>query len=384
MQVFSDISFIIIVSTFLAVLSVVTHQPIIIAYIVAGALLGPFGFSVVKGIPFLNGVSHIGVVLLLFLAGVVLHPRRLFELFKETIIITIATGILFCLIFAAVGRLFGFTHIECLVIGIALMFSSTILVVKLLPTTALHQKRMGSLCIAVLIAQDIIAVAVLLVFTGRRPESALQTALIPVVAVAFIAGMMLMEQYVIRPVMVRVDYYHEVIYLMALGWCFAGAVIAQKIGFSHEIGAFIAGLSLARSPISLFISEGLKFFRDFFLVLFFFTLGAQINFAVVKVILIPALVFSVLVMGLKPVGYTFFFRFNGEQRRFSKEIGIRLGQASEFSLIVALAANSAKDISQNVTQLIEVVFIITLIVSSYITVIFLPTPIGASKVLKQD
>jgi glutathione-regulated potassium-efflux system ancillary protein KefC len=384
MQVFSDIAVIIVISTFLAVVAVLTRQPIIIAYIIAGIALGPWGFSIVKGISFLNGASHIGVVLLLFLAGVVLHPRRLVELFKETIIITVATGFLFCTVFAFVARLFGFSILECVIVGIALMFSSTILVVKLLPTTALHQKRMGSLCIAVLIAQDIIAVAVLLILSGRRPGPALQTALIPVVGAAFIAAVMFAEQYLIRPVMRRVDYYHEVIYLMALAWCFGCAMIAQKIGFSHEIGAFIAGVSLARSPISLFLSEGLKFFRDFFLVLFFFTLGAQIDLLVVKTIIIPAIVLSALLLAIKPLGYILLFRFNGEQRRFSREIGIRLGQASEFSLIVGITAMEAHDIGQNAAQLIAVVFIITLIISSYITVFFLPTPIGSSGTLKQD
>lgn len=384
MQVFSDIAIIIVVSTCLAVIGVLTRQPIIIAYILAGIALGPWGFSIIKGISFLNGVSHIGVVLLLFLAGVVLHPRRLVELFKETIIITVVTGLIFCTIFAAVARIFGFSILECVIIGIALMFSSTILVVKLLPTTALHQKRMGSLCIAVLIAQDIIAVAVLLFLSGRRPGSVLQTALIPVVGATFIAAVMFGEQYIIRPIMRKVDYYHEVIYLMALAWCFGCSIVAQKIGFSHEIGAFIAGLSLARSPISLFLSEGLKFFRDFFLVLFFFTLGAQIDILIVKIICIPAIVLSILLLVMKPLGYMLLFRFNGEQRRFSKEIGIRLGQASEFSLIVGLTALASNDISRNAAQLIAIVFIITLIVSSYITVFFLPTPIGSSGTLKQD
>ena len=383
--IFFDIAIVIVVSACLAWLTLLTRQPIIIAYIITGVALGPWGLKIVQEIDFIDQVSRLGVTLLLFLVGLVLHPKRILDLFKQTILVTVAA----CLIFSVLSALFafivvGFSTLESIIVGLALMFSSTILVVKLLPTITLHQRHMGFLCIAVLIAQDLIAVGILLFLSGSRPESPLNLFLMPFIGVAFVAIAFLFEQYLLRWVMKQVELYHEVLYLVALGWCFGLALLAKSIGFSYEVGAFIAGLALARSPISLFLSEGLKFFRDFFLVLFFFALGARIDLLVLQSVFFPSLLLTLILLALKPLVYILLFRLTGEKGAFSREIGFRLGQASEFSLIIALFAYSLGTISQRASQLIQTVAIITIVVSSYITVYFFPTPLGIRRKLKQD
>ena len=381
---FFSISLIVAVSALSACIGVVSRQPIVVAYIAAGILLGPWGFSLVKNVELINDISHIGVVMLLFLAGLVLHPQRLISLFRKTMLITIGAGAVFTVLIGTLLVLWRFPLAEAVITGTALFFSSTILVVKLLPTTTLHQQRMGSLCIAILVAQDLIAITILLFLKGERPDSWVGAVLVPLRGIAGIAVVMLLEQFAIRPLMRRVEYYHEVLLLLALGWCFGIAAGADYIGFSHETGAFIAGLALARSPISYFLSEGLKFFRDFFLVLFFFTLGAQINLPVVKEIWMVALAAGVLLLAVKPLLYRWLFIRSGEQNRFSTEIGIRLGQSSEFSLIVAVVAAEHAFISLKMSQLIQLTAIFTMIVSSYLTVAFFPSPLGAKSTLKQD
>lgn len=383
-HVFFSIAIIIVVSAVSATLGILSRQPIVVAYIAAGVILGPWGFSIVENVELINEISHIGVIMLLFLAGVVLHPHRLLTLFRKTMLITLTVGIICSLAVTGLLLVWHFPLVESLLAGIALLFSSTILVVKLLPTTTLHQQRMGSLCIAVLVAQDLMAIAILLFLDGERPDSVFRSILIPLMGIAGIALVMVGEQFVIRPIMKKTEYYHEVLLLLALGWCFGIAVLADTAGFSHEIGAFIAGLSLARSPISFFISEGLKFFRDFFLVLFFFTLGAQIDLSIIRMVWAPALMCALMLLGLKPLLYRWLFMRTGENGQFSTEIGIRLGQSSEFSLIVAIVAAGQAHISTNVSQFIQVTTIFTMIISSYITVAFFPSPLGTKGKLKQD
>jgi glutathione-regulated potassium-efflux system ancillary protein KefC len=383
-QVFFPIAIIIVVCAVSATLGIFSRQPIVVAYIAAGILLGPWGFSVVENIELINEISHIGVIMLLFLAGVVLHPQRLLALFRKTMLITVTAGLICTAAITVLLLAWHFPPLKSLLAGVALLFSSTILVVKLLPTTTLHQQRMGSLCIAVLVAQDLLAITILLFMNADRPDSLIGHLLMPLSGIAGIALVMLGEQFVIRPIMKKTEYYHEVLLLLALGWCFGIAMLSDVAGFSHEIGAFIAGLSLARSPIAFFISEGLKFFRDFFLVLFFFTLGARIDLSIIRYVWAPALMCAVLLLGLKPLLYRWLFMRTGENGQFSTEIGIRLGQSSEFSLIVAVVAVQHTLIGVKVSQLVQVTTIFTMIISSYITVAFFPSPLGVKGKLKQD
>jgi len=383
-DVFSSIAVIIIVSAVSACIGVVSRQPIVVAYIAAGVILGPHGFSVVKNVGLVNDVSHIGVVMLLFLAGIVLHPQRLLILFRKTMLVTFVAGFVCSAMMTGLFMAWGYTLPEAVIGGGALMFSSTILVVKLLPTTTLHQQRMGSLCIAILIAQDLVAIAFLIFLKGERPDSLFAGFLMVGRGVAAIAVVMLAEQFLIRPLMRRIEYYHEVLLLLALGWCFSVAVTAKMIGFSHEIGAFLAGLALARSPIAFFLSEGLKFFRDFFLVLFFFTLGAGIDLSVIRTVWPAAISGGVLLLAIKPLLYRWLFIKTGETPSFGTEIGIRLGQSSEFSLIVAIVAMRQGMIGFKASQLVQMTTIVTMIVSSYLTIVFFPSPLAAKEKLKQD
>jgi Kef-type K+ transport system membrane component KefB len=382
--VFLDISIVVIVSAVLAWLSLLTRQPIIIAYILAGVLLGPWGLMLVTRLEFINQVSDIGITLLLFLAGLSLHPRKMVELFSKTIVLTLATSLLFALVAALVFFRFGSTVVESAVAGAAMMFSSTILVVKLMPTNTLHQKHMGAVAIAVLIMQDVLAVLIIAFIKGGSSTSVtgwLTTMLIGVL-LALLA--IVAERYVMRKIIAQVQRYNELLNLMTLAWCFILALVAEQIGLSHEIGAFIAGVALANGPISNFLAEGLKFFRDFFLVLFFFTLGAKLDFALMGTMMLPALVLSALLLALKPVVFDIAFKLSGETGKFSRELGVRLGQNSEFALILAVIAARSGIMSERVSQLVQLVAILTMAVSSYILVFFFPTPLGATKPLKID
>jgi Kef-type K+ transport system membrane component KefB len=128
----------------------------------------------------------------------------------------------------------------------------------------------------------------------------------------------------------------ETLILLTLGWCLEIALAAETLGLSLEIGAFIAGVALARSPLAFFLSEQLRPFRDFFFVFFFFVLGTQLDPAAIRTLFLPGLLLTLLMMATKYISFRTLFRRVGEDKNFAHETGARLAQASEFSLLVVV------------------------------------------------
>ncbi len=384
--VFIEISLIIIACAVLSWLALLLRQPIIIAYLAGGLLMGAGGLGWIEDTSFIEEISRIGITLLLFLAGIVLHPRRLKELFRQTILLTLANSLISGLICTLFCLVWGFDLASSLFIGLPLIFSSTILVIKLLPTTALHHKRMGSYCIAILIAQDLIAIAILIMMGAQHGEGSalMHWLLLPLKGVALIAAVFGFEQVILRRIMARCDRFHETLQLLALGWCLGVAVIAEHIGLSYEVGAFIAGVALARSPLSFFLSEGLRPFRDFFLVFFFFALGTRIDLTIAGSLLLPALILTVLMMLTKYLTFRTLFRVVGEPGPFARETGMRLAQASEFSLIVAVVAHTDGWLNDSAFMMVQLVTVFSMIISAYIVVARFPSPLATNPKLKQD
>jgi len=380
------LSVLLVASAFLAYLAVILKQPIIIAYILCGILIGPWGFGLIRHVEFIETISHFGITLLLFLAGLCLHPQKLLGLSKRTSIVTMANCLGSFVIAFLFSLLFRFSLVDSLCIGLALMFSSTILVVKLLPTTKLHQKRMGAICISVLILQDLLAIAVLaFIRCIGSPQGALisfSTLLIKLCL--FLVILALFERYILRKVMLHVERIHEVLFILGLAWCFGVASISNEMGLFYETGAFFAGLVLARHKISFFISEKLKPLRDFFLVLFFFALGANLNLLVMVNIIVPSVILAMIFIAVKPWIFKKAFIWAGEEKAFSQETGMRLGQLSEFSLLIALLAFELGHISSSASQFIQFTAILTFVISSYLVVYKYPTPIGTSEDLIRD
>ncbi len=381
-----DLSILLVGAAFLAYVAVLIKQPVIIAYILCGVLIGPWGFGLIRHVEFIETIAHLGITLLLFLAGLCLHPQKLLGLFKKTLLVTLANCTGSFIVAFLFSLLFRFSMTDSLCIALALMFSSTILVIKLLPTTKLHQKRMGAICISVLIMQDLLAIAVLaFVRCIGSPQGALISFSVLLVKLClFLVILVLFERYILRKVMSHVERTHEVLFVLGLAWCFGVASISNEIGLFYETGAFFAGLVLARHKIAFFISEKLKPLRDFFLVLFFFALGANLNLSVIMNIFVPSMVLATVFIVIKPWIFKKVFVWAGEEKSFSEETGMRLGQLSEFSLLIAFLAVELGHISSSASQLIQFTTILTFIISSYLVVYKYPTPIGTSEELIRD
>jgi Kef-type K+ transport system membrane component KefB len=371
-----------------ASIALYTRQPLIIAYIALGACIGPYGLSLVKDPNLLADIGHIGIIFLLFLLGLDMQPQALWATLRKSTVVAIFCSAIFLSIGFGVAKLFGFSTLDSLVVGATMMFSSTIIGIKLLPTTVLHHRHIGELMIGLLLLQDLLAIIVIMILLSA--ESSGTDGMAGDLAILFlslpllIGAALLFVRFILLPLITRFDHFHEYIFLIALGWCLGLAEAAAALGLSAEIGAFIAGITIATSPISQYIAVNLKPLRDFFLILFFFSVGARFDLAALNEVLLPAIVLSILVLGLKPVVYRYLLKGVSVHRSLAWNLGFRLGQSSEFSLLIAYIAIGAALISEKASLLIQATTIITLLVSSYIVVFNYPTPIGISDRLRRD
>lgn len=374
-------------AAFLSTLVLYTKQSLLVAYILLGAMLGPWGFQLVPDVTTVQQIGDVGILFLLFLLGLHLQPQNLAHMLRKVTWIALVSSIVFALIAYWVGRVFGLNVTESWILGGAMMFSSTIIGLKLLPTTILHHQHTGEVMISVLLMQDVIAIIVLILINGAHKTGGFSIDDIILVGInlpALCAFAFAVEKHILIRLLARFDRTQEYVFLLSIGWCLGLSVLAQKIGLSEDIGAFIAGVALAASPISLFIAESLKPLRDFFLVIFFFSIGATFNFDLAQQIIVPALILSALVLIIKPALFYLLLGHSGEKKQVAKEVGIRLGQASEFSLMVASIALSTKLISDKASNMIQATTILTFIVSSYFVVLKYPTPIALSDKMRKD
>ena len=299
----------------LATVALYARQALLVSYILLGFLFGPWGFALVTDARVITEIAHIGVIFLLFLLGLNLHPQKLIALLRQTTFVTAVSSGAFAISAAVIGWLFDLDFIECIVLGAACMFSSTILGLKLLPTMVLHHQRTGEVIISVLLLQDLVAIAVLLFvrYLGRGALPAFDLLLLLLSVPTLVVVAFLGERYVLVPLMRRFDGIHEYVFLLIIGWCLGIAELATYLGLSPEVGAFIAGVAVATNPISLFIAETLKPLRDFFLVIFFFSLGASFDLTMLPAVLVPACLLAVLTLVFKPIVFAALLRRAGKR-----------------------------------------------------------------------
>lgn len=364
-----------------------TKQSLLVAYILLGSALGPWGLAMVPDVSTVQQVGDIGIVFLLFLLGLHLQPQNLLHMLKKVTWIAIVSSIFFAVIAYYIGTWFGLSNVESLVLGGAMMFSSTIIGLKLLPTTILHHQHTGEVMISVLLMQDVIAIILLILLNGAHQVGGVSLDNLLLVGIS-LPGLCLLaffgERFILIKLLARFDRTQEYVFLLSIAWCLSLSVLAKVLGLSEDIGAFIAGVALASSPISLFIAESLKPLRDFFLVMFFFSIGATFNFGVASQVVIPAVILSILILIIKPVLFYILLAKSGEKKGVAKEVGVRLGQGSEFSLLVASIGLSTHLISEAASSLIQATTILTFIVSSYYVVLKYPTPIALSESMRKD
>ena len=370
----------------LATFALYARMSLIVVYIFLGILLGPSSLNLVADPQLIKDIAEIGIIFLLFLLGINLQPQKLLQLLKQTTLVTGLSSILFLLIGFVIALLFKFTYLESLIIGAAMMFSSTIIGIKLLPTTVLHHQHVGEIIISILLLQDIIAIIILVLLPAdwlmAGPEVEIFKLVLSFIGVITFAYFF--ERYVLIYFIRRFDRIQEYIFLMAIGWCLGMAQLASLVGLSAEIGAFIAGIVLATNPIAIHIGESLKPLRNFFLIIFFVALGASFDLSIIQEVLIPGIALSGILLLVKPYAFKLLLLKSGEKTSTAAEVGMRLGQISEFSIFIAVLALQLGVIGTKASYLIQVSTLITFIFSSWFIVMRYPTPIAVSDKLRRD
>ncbi len=369
-----------------AALALYAGQSLLIAYIFLGAAVGPWGLALVEDSRTIASVGHVGIIFLLFLLGLNLHPQKLLRMLREAVLVTLLSSLAFAAVGTAIALAFGFSLRDAWLIGACMMFSSTIIGLKLLPTTALHHKHLGEVIISVLLLQDLVAIGLLLAVEamGLETVSALEVLEIAVGPALLAAAAFAAARHALLPVMQRFDTIQEYLFLAAVGWCLGVAQLGHVMGLSYEMGAFIAGVALATNPVSTFIAESLKPLRDFFLIMFFFSLGAGFELPRLPDVALPALALAVAMLVMKPWTFRALLRWEQEKVPLSAEAGARLGQVSEFSLLVSALALSAGVMGEDAAYAVQAATLVTFIVSSYWIVARYPTPIATNAQLRRD
>lgn len=368
---FFEIALILGVATFLGVIGRKLRQPLIIMFLAAGILSGPAGLGIVRSYDQIDLLAKVGIALLLFIVGLKLD----LHLIRTTGPVALATGLGQILFTSCVGLILalvmGMTMLNAAYVAVALTFSSTIIIVKLLSDKNEIDSLHGQIAVGFLIVQDIAAILALVALTtlGSRADtdgSALfESVLIVVKGVGFLVVVGLLMRYVLPYIVQRLSYSQELLALFAISWAVFLGATSEYLEFSKEVGAFLAGISLASTGYRDQISTRLTGLRDFLLLFFFIDLGARLDWSTVGAQLGYSAVFSIFVLVGNPIIVLFIMGLMGYRRRTSFMAGLVVAQISEFSLIVAALGLSLGHITPETMGLITLVGVITICVSTY-------------------
>lgn len=368
---FFEISIVIITATFCATVAKLLRQPMIPAYILSGIILGPSVLAVIETGEELKTLSTFGISFLLFLVGIELDVRK----FLKTSKVAVTIGIIQMVFAVGVGYLIiialGFASMEALFLALALGFSSTIVVLKLLEEKKEISSLHAQIIIGLMLTQDFIALLFLIFFgvlsqaTGE-PIEVLQSFLWTIPKAA---GLLLVTLGSAKFLLSRVFRYFarstELLFLGAISWCLVYALLAHELGFSIEVGSFLAGVSLSFVPYSIDIASRIKSLRDFFLPIFFAILGGQLVFSGSNDILLPTVILSALVLLGSPILVSGILLAWGYRARVSFRVGTAIGQVSEFSFIVVTLGLTAGVIGQDIVSLVALIGLVTMTLSTY-------------------
>jgi Kef-type K+ transport system membrane component KefB/Trk K+ transport system NAD-binding subunit len=363
-------------------------QPLLIGYILTGILAGPLFLDILSSNENYQAFAHIGVSLLLFIVGLNLNLK----LIKEVGLISLVTGVgqvLFTSIIGfGIGYMLGFGIINSIIIAIALTFSSTIIIVKLLSDKKDLETLYGKISMGFLIVQDLIAIIILMIISSlisSKSESlTLKLFETLIFAIVSIIITIILSKWILPKFLEKIAKKTEVLFIFIISWALAIPALFQYFGFSLEIGALLAGIALASSPYQFEISARIKPLRDFFIVMFFILLGSQMipindssvtnSFAdkiniigeTFSPILLPAIVFSLFVLIGNPLIVLILMTKLGYSSRTGFLAGLTVAQISEFSLILSMLAKDAGILTTTEVSMVTLIGIITITGSTYL------------------
>lgn len=366
-EVFLQVSFIILIVLAVSFIMRLLRQPLIVGYILAGIFLGPYFLGVLPGVETVKTFSEIGIALLLFIVGLHLTPRVIKEVGRISLITGMGQIFFTAVIGYLIALLLGFSLITSLYIAIALTFSSTIIVLKLLSDKGDLESLYGKVSIGFLLVQDFVAILALIIISSLTSgENFLGT-----VSFTFLKGLIILA-FLFPISMYMLPEFHnffarsqEFLFIFSLAWGLGIASLFYFAGLSIEVGALLAGVLLSVSPYSLEMNSKLRPLRDFFIISFFLLLGAQIAVGNVSQLIFPSIVMSILVLIGNPLIVMALMGLEGFTKRTSFLSGLTVAQIGEFSLIFVALGTKAGHIPNEILSLITIISLITIGLSTY-------------------
>ncbi|MCA9329292.1 cation:proton antiporter [Candidatus Saccharibacteria bacterium] len=366
--VFNEIGMVIALGASISLVMRIFKQPLIIGHILTGILAGPFFLKIIHADASFNGLAEIGVALLLFIIGLDLSLKT-FSRVSKTVLTTTALQIgLITSIGYASSRLLDFSKTESFILGLGLAMSSTIIIVKLLNDKKELTRLYAQIAIGVLLLQDVIAtIAKIALATKTHEGSVLETIIIlGIRGLILVFGLYLLVRYLIPMFTKTIEQSKELLVIFALGWGLGFALLFARVGFSIEIGALFAGISLAGLPYSNEMASRLKPLRDFFLIIFFITLGQTMAPGTLGNIIAPAIILSLIVLILKPLVVMIGMGALGYTKRASFKTAIAMSQVSEFSLVFLTAGVASGFVTERASTTLTLTALITFAISAYL------------------
>ncbi|MEX2014615.1 MAG: cation:proton antiporter [Candidatus Saccharimonadales bacterium] len=367
-HVFSELSLVIIVTAAVSLFMRLIRQPLILGYILAGLLAGPAFLGLIHSEELFKVFSSLGITLLLFIIGLGMNVAELKKLGKPVFAVALTTLATMTMVGFSITSLFGFSKTEALITGLALFFSSTIIIVKILTDKKEQNRLHGQIAIGVILLDDIIATfALLFVAAGGNGGLQINEIVLLIGKGILLLGLLYFCSTKILPKVTRhMAESQEMLFLFAISWGFGIATLFEVAGFSLEVGALFSGVALATSPYVAEIASRLRPLRDFFVVIFFIFLGQSLTVSNIGSSILLAIILSLTVIIMKPFIVTTILGLLGYTKRVSFKAGINLSQISEFSVVLMVLAISNGLVRADIGAVVTLVAIITFASSTYL------------------
>jgi Kef-type K+ transport system membrane component KefB len=370
MNIFIELSLIIFIATLVSLIMRTLKQPLIVGYILSGLICGPYALNIITSHDTIELFSKIGIIILLFIVGLNLNPQVIKEVGKVSALAGIAQVVLTSLVGFLIAVALGLSSTAAMYVAIALTLSSTIIILKLITDKGQLNDLYAKITVGVLIVQDIVASIILLfvsTVSANESQDLTTLALITILKGIVLLGTITIVSSILLPRLTAyVAQSQELLFLFSLCWGMCIAAIFYFFGFSVEIGALVAGVTLAGTHYAYEISSRLKPLRDFFVLLFFILLGSQMVITDLSQLLLPAIILSLFVLVGNPLIVIIIMNLLGYHRHIGFKAGLTVAQISEFSLILATLGMQIGHINQETVSLITLVGLITIAGSTYL------------------
>jgi Kef-type K+ transport system membrane component KefB/Trk K+ transport system NAD-binding subunit len=369
-SVFAEVALLLMLAAAVGLVGVLLRQPLIVAFILVGLIAGPSALDLVRATEEIHLLSELGVAILLFLVGIKLDVKLIRSLGAVSLMTGLGQVAFTSVIGYGIGLALGFTSVESLYIAVALTFSSTIIIVKLLSDKREIDALHGQVALGFLIVQDLVVVLAMIVLSAvgigaARDDATSGVLLVLGAGIALLVFVILFVRFVADPLTERLARSPELLICFAIALAAFLAAIGDAVGFGKELGGLMAGVALASTRYRDSISTRLAPLRDFLLLFFFIALGTTLDLGQLGSHVGPALLFSVFVLIGNPLIVLAIMGAMGYRKRTGFLAGLTVAQISEFSLIFIAMGITIGHLSPDVLGLVTLVGLITIALSTY-------------------